>query len=205
VTARARRLGRAAIPPLLLVGGLAMVIAGESIAGLALIVAGWFARSAVLAGRTDDRLRRLLDGVTVGDVMETSPLTVAPQATLDGFAADIRGPGEATVVRVIADGNLVGLLGSREIARVPRDRWPRVRAADAMAASAGLPVLAPDDPLGPAAERLGATGSPGFPVLDDGRLTGVLTRLAVGRTLHERDVRAPRPGGSSGSDDREST
>jgi CBS domain-containing protein len=197
----ARRLGRAALAPLLIIGGLAVVVAGESIGGLALILAGWFARSAAMAGRRDDHLRSLLDGVTVGDIMETGPLAVAPQATLDVFAAQLQGSGGPTVARVIADGRLVGLLGSREVARVPRERWPRVRASEAMAATVGLPVLAPDDPVGPAAERLGATGAPGFPVLEDGRLAGILTRLAVGRTLHERGARATPVGPSPGSAD----
>ncbi len=88
---------------------------------------------------------------------------------------------------------LLGLVGPREIARVPRARWPEVNAADAMATLQALPALSPDEPLGPAAERLGACSASGLPVVSEGLMAGILTRLAVGRTLHERaTVRATR-------------
>jgi CBS domain-containing protein len=92
---------------------------------------------------------------------------------------------------------LLGLVGPREIARVPRARWPEVHAAEAMAALQALPALAPDEPLGPAAERLAASSASGLPVVSEGRMAGILTRLAVGRTLHERAVASNEPGGLS--------
>ncbi|HYN48586.1 MAG TPA: hypothetical protein VER83_06935, partial [Candidatus Nanopelagicales bacterium] len=136
--------------------------------------------------RRHDELARLIEGLTVGDVMETVPFIVAPQATLDTFALALDGTGEATVARVVRGDELLGLVGPREVERVPRRRWAAVHAAEAMAASGGLPVLDPGDALGPAADRLGASSAPGLPVVREGMIAGILTRLAVGRTLHER-------------------
>jgi CBS domain-containing protein len=65
-----------------------------------------------------------------------------------------------------------------------------------MVACDGLPELDPGEALGPAADRLGASSAPGLPVVSDGRLAGILTRLAVGRTVHERVVAAAGRGGS---------
>jgi CBS domain-containing protein len=185
-----RRAVRWGAPWLVVGAGFVVTLAGNAIGGLALVLAGFAARAAIQAADRRDRLQRLLDGVTVADVMVTESPTVPPHVTVDTFASDLDEAADPGVVRVVADGRLVGILGRREIAKVPRRRWPTVRAGEAMVATASLPGLAPDEPLGPAAERLGATGATGVPVLRDGEPVGILTRFVVGRTLQERLVAA---------------
>jgi CBS domain-containing protein len=186
VEARLRHLGALAVTPVLLGAGLVVFALGNAIGGLALLMSAWFAWTTVKSRRRQHELERVIDGLTVGDVMETVPFVVVPQATLDTFAEALDVGGEATVARVMRGEELLGLVGPHEIARVPRARWPEVHAADAMAALQTLPALSPDEPLGPAAERLGACSASGLPVVSEGRMAGILTRLAVGRTLHER-------------------
>jgi CBS domain-containing protein len=189
-----RRLARSVAAPLLWGAGLVAIGFGNVMAGLAFIVGGWFVRVALRTSERRAALASVLDGVTVGEVMETAAYTVAPQATLETFAEDLEGVEGATVARVMHDGELLGLLGTRELARVPRKRWPTVHAREAMVPAADLPVLDADDPLRPAVDRLGSSAAPGFPVVADGRLAGVLTRLAVGRALHERSQAEGEPG-----------
>lgn len=183
---RARRLARRSIGPLLVGVGFVLTLGGNAMGGLAFVLAGWMARAAVRAGDRRDRLQGLLDGVTVADVMETAGPTVAPHVTLDAFVPELDVSPDVGAVRVVADGALVGIVGPREVARVPRSRWSAVRAGEAMTATASLPGLLPDEPLGPAAERLGASGATGWPVVADGRPVGILTRTAVGRALQVR-------------------
>jgi CBS domain-containing protein len=183
---RLRRLGELAVTPVLLGAGLAVFALGNAIGGLGLLMAAWFAWTTVKSRRRQHELERVIDGLTVADVMETIPFEVVPQATLDTFAEALDVGGEATVARVMRGEELLGLVGPREIARVPRARWPVVHAADAMVALQALPVLLPDEPLGPAVERLGACSASGLPVVSEGLMAGILTRMAVGRTLHER-------------------
>jgi CBS domain-containing protein len=196
---RWRRLSARLLAPALWAAGLLFIVLGNAIGGLAFIMAGWFARVAARASRRREELEHLIDGVTVGEVMETEPFVVAPQATLDTFGDAIDATAATTVARVMRDDRLVGLVGPREVERVPRQRWAVVHASDAMARAENLPALAPTDALRPAADRLGASNAPGFPVLVDGRLTGILTRLAVGRTLLERET-AARTGAEPGAD-----
>ena len=177
--------------------GLVVFALGNAIGGLALLMSAWFAWTTVKSRRRQHELERVIDGLTVADVMETVPFVVVPQATLDTFAEALDAGGVATVARVMRGEELLGLVGSRELGRVPRARWPEVHAAEAMAALQALPVLSPGDPLGPAAERLGACAASGLPVVDDGQTAGILTRLAVGRTLHERAEGRDEPGGRS--------
>lgn len=183
-----------ALAPALLAGGLVLIVLGDALGGLALLTLGWFVHVASRVRRRRARLEQLIDGLTVGEVMEVVPFVVVPQATLDTFAPALESADDATVARVMRGDELLGLVGLREIGRVPRRRWAEVHAADAMTASGGLPVLDPDDALGPAAERLGASSAPGLPVVSEGRLAGILTRLAVGRAVHERAAEAAEGG-----------
>ena len=174
------------IAPALWAAGLALILFGEAILGLALLVAGSFVRVAMRANRRRDQLEKAIVGVTVGEVMETQPLVIAPQATLDTFGDLLDPDGATTVAQVMRDGRLEGLVGIREVGRVPRERWATVHATEVMVGSDALRALAPDDALRPVADQLGASAAPGFPVLDEGRPVGILTRLAVGRALDQR-------------------
>ena len=186
MAATLRRFGALLVAPTLLSAGLIVFALGNAIGGLALLMAAWFAWTAVKSRRRQRELERVIDGMTVADVMETVPFMVVPQATLDTFAEALDVAEQPTVARVMRGDELLGLVGPHEIGRVPRARWPVVHAADAMAVVDGLPALSPGEPLAPAAERLGASSASGLPVVSDGRIAGILTRLAVGRTLHER-------------------
>jgi CBS domain-containing protein len=188
VDPRLRRLGALALAPALIAGGLVLIVLGDALSGLALLTLGWFVNVAMRVRRRRDRLERLIDDITVGEVMETLAFVVAPQATLDTFALALEEGEEATVARVMRGDELLGLVGLREIGRVSRRRWGEVHASEAMVATDDLPVLDPGDALGPAATLLGASSAPGLPVILEGRLAGILTRLAVGRTVHERAV-----------------
>ncbi len=194
VSARWRRRLAGLLAPALWAAGLVVIVLGNAIGGLALVMAGVVARSGVRSARRREQLEQLVDGVTVGDVMETASLVVAPHATLDTFAASLDASGPVTVARVMHDDRLVGLVGPHEVERVPPGRWPTVHASEAMAATASLPVLSPEDPLRPAADRLGGASAPGLPVVADGRLAGILTKMAVGRTLLEREAGRPPDG-----------
>lgn len=187
--ARLRRIGELLATPVLLAAGLIVFALGNAVGGLALLMSAWFAWTTVKSRRRQRELERVIDGLTVADVMETVPFVVVPQATLDTFAEALEAAldvaGEASVARVMRGDELLGFVGSREIDRVPRPRWAEVHASEAMVAVQTLPALSPGEPLKVAAERLGACPASGLPVVSDGQMTGILTRLAVGRTLHE--------------------
>jgi len=58
--------------------------------------------------------------------------------------------------------------------------------------SFGAPqTLAPDDTLGEAAERMRRYGFEGFPVIDHGRIVGMLTRREIDRAIHHGLERHP--------------
>jgi len=174
-------------------GGVLLAFTGDLVDGFFLGMLGWFVRGSSGTLARQEVLEGLIADATVSDAMERDLPAVPPQVTLDTFAAVLSGPEGASLVRVMAGERLMGLVGRRELRRVGRSAWQRTQAAVAMTPADLLPTAAPDDGLRSAAARLQAAGGDGLPVIDDGRLVGILTRHGIGRVVHERSLQARPP------------
>jgi Zn-dependent protease/CBS domain-containing protein len=173
--------------------GVLVALAGDLVGGILVGVLGWFVRGSSNVQARRETLEDLVADATVSDAMERDLPAVPPQVTLDTFAPVLSGPDSASLVRVMAGDRLVGLVGPRELRRAGRSAWQRTQAAVAMLPADSLPSAAPGDGLRAAAARLQATGADGLPVLDDGRLVGILTRHGIGRLVYERSLAARPP------------
>jgi CBS domain-containing protein len=179
------RVGRAF--GLLLVGaGFVVALAGDVTSSLVLVLAGWFVRSGAVAAERRASLRDLVADLHVRDAMDADPPEVGSTLTLDTFAAAAIDAGDRDAYVVGRDGEIVGVIGVRTIRRMRRDAWQRTRAADAMVALPDLRALAPDDGLWAALEELQRTDRDALPVMLDGALVGLLTRLSVTRAVRDR-------------------
>lgn len=167
--------------------GLAVLLAGSTTNGAMIALSGWFL---VLSARTiRDRLRvdELIGDQHVRDAMEPSTVTVHPTLTLDTFAAQLLDPESGTTAVPVTDGDeVVGLVGLRQVNRLRRDKWPATHVADIMVKPPRLAIVGPDTPLPEAVAAIQRANVDGLPVVEDGHLTGVLTRLGVGRIVTER-------------------
>lgn len=183
--------------------GMLVALEGAVPDGLILVALGWVMRGSSIAIGQREQLEILIEGITVGEVMDRDLPTIPPQVTLDTFAELIAGA--VTAIPVMAGDRLLGIVGLRDIRRIQRRRWETTRATEIMADADRLPVLRPDDDLRPAVARLQQSGVDGLPVLAEGRLVGLLTRFGVGRALQERltsaraAAAAARTGGPMGS------
>jgi predicted transcriptional regulator len=81
------------------------------------------------------------------------------------------------------------------------DKWATTRVEDVMAKPPRLPVVGKDDSLVVAVERLQRSGLDGLPVVDDGRLVGVLTRRSIGLAVQARTARDANTDGRSSAPD----
>ncbi len=165
--------------------GVVLILTMDSADGLMVAVAGWFLVSSSRAVERTAAVDALLRGLSVGDVMDREVKSVPAGLTLDTFAAQVLDlPGGSLPV---VDGmNLVGVLGERQVRRVRRDKWSATRAGDLMTAAAGLPAIDPETTLRAAIDHLHRMGLDGLPVLEAGRLAGVVTRRAVAEAIRVR-------------------
>jgi len=135
------------------------------------------------------RMRRsssvdILDTVVVGTVMETAPMTVHPDATLEEVnrqLVDRRSHG----VPVIEDDRLVGIVTTTDISRADGDPFETT----VRQVMTPRPVtVTPATPVSRALERMAALGVGRLPVVDDdhpGRLVGLFRREEAVRAYHE--------------------
>jgi CBS domain-containing protein len=180
--------------------GIAVLAVDPTFTGAMLAVTGWFLILSANAIRDRVRVDEMVGGHTAGEAMEPDPVTVHPKLTVDTFASQLLdGESPMTAVPVVDGDEVVGILGVSQVRRMPRNRWTQTRVEDAMIKPPRLAFLSPADALKDSLELLQRRGLDGLPVLEDGRLVGVLTRRSAAsfvrakQTPEDRAVQAARP------------
>ena len=160
--------------------GIYLLLPNGDMTGALVALTGWFLVLSANAVRDRVRLDDLVGGHVVREAMEPAPPTVHPGLTVDTFATQLLdGSSPVTAVPVVQGEAVVGLLGIGQVRRIRPSAWAATRVEDVMARPPRLTFLAPGEPLRTALERIQRAGLDGLPVLEDGKLAGVLTRGAV--------------------------
>ncbi len=167
-------------------GGLALMLLGETTDGLMLGLSGWLLGSASRAINRRLAVQELIEGVRVGDVVDRDVTTVSPQLTVDTFADQLMERGEGSALPVARDDQIVGVVGSTQLRRVGRRSWATTRAEDVMVGPPSMAALAPGDSLWSALDRLRRTGLDGLPVIEAGGFVGVVTRRLIASAIQDR-------------------
>lgn len=177
--------------------GIGVLAVDPTFTGAMIAVTGWFFILSANAVRDRVKVDELVGGHTVGEAMEPDPITVTPSLTIDTFAAQlIDGESPMTSVPVVDDDKVVGILGVAQVRRIPQARWTSTRVEDAMVKPPKLTFLSREDPLKDALEQIQRQGLDGLPVMDEGRLVGVLTRRAAALFVRGRQGSAPEASGA---------
>jgi Zn-dependent protease/CBS domain-containing protein len=167
--------------------GVAVLLSGGTTNGAMICLSGWFLILSARSIRDRVRVDELIGGMTVAEAMEPSPVTVQPGLTVDTFAAQlIDGESPMTAVPVADGDEVVGLLGVKEVRRLRPGTWATTRVEDVMAKPPRLVLLAPTEDLPESVAKLTRSGLDGLPVVDDGRIVGVLTRTSLGKIVAAR-------------------
>jgi Zn-dependent protease/CBS domain-containing protein len=175
---------------LLIVLGIAMVF-GVSVpffgtglvAGLWLAFIGWFLRSAAALSYGRIAIDDALAGHTVQELMRRTGPTVPPELPLATLVHDYLIPSEEGAVPVVRDGSLLGLVSLSDVRHVAPAQWPATTVGSVMSKNGSLVVAKPDEPLSEAFEEIARHDVEQLPVLDHGRLVGMLLRRDLGRWL----------------------
>lgn len=158
---------------------------GGGFGGLWLAFIGLFLGDAARASALESSIVESLRGVRVGDVMSHDCALLARSTPISNVAEEILRTGRRCFF-IVDDGRVSGMVTPQELRVVPRDRWTTMSAGDAMQPVERLHQIDAGAPVTQALETIGREDVNQLPVLERGRLRGIISRDHIMRLLSAR-------------------
>jgi Zn-dependent protease/CBS domain-containing protein len=164
--------------------GIQMPIFGAGlIGGLWLGFIGWFIYRAAVMSQHQASAQQALAGVSVRDIMKRDFSTVVPELRLDALVEDYMLPRGQRGFPVVTDGTPVGIVSFEDVRHVPRSEWSARSVADVMTRGEHLVTVDVDEDCFQALAELGQRGLNQVPVVERGRIVGLLHREDILRWM----------------------
>ena len=166
--------------------GILQFFAGAGLGGLWIAFIGWFLLEAARASRAQVEVSETLRGVLVADLLERDCLVVDGHEDLQTFVNQylLRTGKRCFLVR---DGQGIdGLITPHDVGETDRDQWPHMTIDEVKRPLDRLRVVTPDTPVSEALEIMSREDLNQLPVVQDGRIEGVISRGGVLRLLQTR-------------------
>ncbi len=168
--------------------GAVNLFGGALLQGMWLLLIGWFLNNAARMGYQQLLVRQALEDVPVTRLMRTGLSRVAPETSVEVLVREIFMASDQETVPVEDGGRLVGLVSLSDVRAVPRARWPELKASDIMVLPGTMSTLPPDAAADQALQRLGETNQEQIPVVDHGKVLGVVAGRDLVKWLSFRGV-----------------
>jgi Zn-dependent protease len=173
---------------LMLFGLVVPVIGGGPWSGLWLMFLGWFLHNAALVSYAGLVVKETLAAVPVAKIMQTRLARVDPDLPIERLVDDYMMTSGQRVLPVERDGRFLGLVSLSDLQKSERRAWGRMSAAEIMTPLERLACIPPDFDAGEALAELARREVNQLPVLEHGRLVGLLRREDVLKWLALHDV-----------------
>lgn len=161
-----------------ILGGLLLVFRGDVINGIWFSLIGWMIQSAASAYRHAPSANQL-QTLTVADVMLRNFEPIPPDIRLDEAVRGYLLRQRQRALPVGIDGRLLGILSMTDVQHFAQQQWPVIAVSRAMTPADRVETVAPTMPATDALRLMSAHQRHELPVVDDGRLVGILTQSAV--------------------------
>jgi CBS domain-containing protein len=171
---------------LFILWGIWQFFAGNVLGGIWIGFIGWFLLTAAQSANSQVMLQSLFRGVTVGRVMNTQPVTVPANISLQKLVYEYFLPQGLRFALVMQADQLAGLITLSDIRHFPQEQWSQVPVGHAMIPLERLHVVSPEQSLNDVLPLMAGQDVNQLPVVQNGRLVGVLNRGAIMRYLEVR-------------------
>ena len=172
--------------------GVMSLFTGNLIGGFWLLLIGWFLNNAARMSYEQLVVRRALEGVSVARLMTTQVRSVSPELTVEALVRDHFMTTEQQAFPVVAAEGLVGLVCLEDVRGVPQDRWRHTAVGQIMTPRERLSTVEPESDAEHALEELARHDVDQLPVVDHGRLLGLVRRRDLVRWLALQGPQTPR-------------
>lgn len=185
----ASRLGQA-FAWLLILSGIAMIfgarlplLGGGIVQGLWLTFIGWFLNGAAVMSWERLVVRDSLANVPVSRVMRPEVTSVDPAITIETLVGRYVLGTDQRAFPVIEGEELVGIVTLSDVRRVPQEAWPTTTVRQIMTAADDLSIVRPGEGTAEALQKLAQRDVDQVPVVEGGRLVGILRRRDIMKWL----------------------
>lgn len=152
----------------------------DPFSGIWLILVGFFLDNAARQSWAHTRLLEDLRTRPASSIMQTVLPRVAPDVDLLQAMSRYYHPRDGMCAFVVdGDERVLGMVTEVQLARVPRDRWPSVPVGAAMQPADEIITTTSDADLASVLEEMDGSQQTQLPVLEDGRLTGWVSRARL--------------------------
>jgi Zn-dependent protease/predicted transcriptional regulator len=166
--------------------GLWKFLAFDDTNGLWLGLVGWFLLDAATTSYVQTGVLTGLRGVRVGDVMSNDCTAVQADLPLQGFVDEHVLKTGRRCYTVEDRGKIVGLVTPADLTRVDRNRWTDVMVGQVSHPLHQLQSVAFETPIIEALQTMSREDVNQLPVMDNGRMEGVLSRSHIMHVLQTR-------------------
>jgi Zn-dependent protease/CBS domain-containing protein len=189
-TSIAATVGRVFAWILIIVGGLE-IFGGQLINGLWIAFIGWFLESAAVQQSRQQVFHDMMQGHLVDEATQRDMTTVPSDTTIQNLVDHhILGTGRRAFI-VEHNGEKVGLLTLHAVREIPRDKWTTTTVHELMIPEPKVKTVDAKLPLWDAIMKMDQDGVNQMPVLQDGKIVGILSRestITFLRTLQELNM-----------------
>jgi Zn-dependent protease/CBS domain-containing protein len=175
-----------AVAYLFILWGILQLFTGNFIGGLWIGFIGWFLLQAAQAANSQVMLDSVFKGATVGQLMSPPPATAPANISLQQLVDEYILPLGIRSIPVVQGDQLVGLITLSDIRHVPREQWPQTPVGYAMIPLDRLHAVRPQQGLNEVLPLMAGNDVNQLPVVDNGRLVGMLSRDAILRYVEVR-------------------
>jgi Zn-dependent protease/CBS domain-containing protein len=164
-------------------GASVLLFAPGVVNGVWLAFIGWFLSDAAIQSYRQTVIQDLLDDVPVALLMRSDAPVTPPDLPVSSLVYDfIMKTGESALPVVEGD-RIVGMVSLKDVRKVPREAWDTTAVSQIMTRADQLAVVTPQENAGEALNRLERRNVRQAPVVQDGRLVGLLRRRDITRWL----------------------
>ncbi len=168
--------------------GLFLAFDGNVVNGVWFAAIAWFLHNAAAASIEQVVVQSRLDRVKAREVVQPMEVTAPPGISVAELVDGYMLPHNLRAVPVTDNGRLVGIVTISDVMRVPVDGRAKVAVAEIMGGSSGIYSVPGEARVLDAIELMAEHDLEQLPVMEEGRLLGLLTRADVMRQLQLREA-----------------
>lgn len=173
------RLGNAFALLLILLGTLQFLVWQNLVGGLWSVLIGLVMKQAALGSYQAAMLREALSGMQVAQIMTGNVISVDRLISVEDLVRNYIYRHQCTHLPVLSGPEVVGMVSLEQVKNVPRELWAFKQVRDIMTPIDQVPSLKPTDDAGEALNRMISEDAGRMPVMEAGRLLGILSRRDI--------------------------